>query len=66
MPLSRKAIEEFKEIYRKETGQEISDEEARDIAEGLFFFFKLICRPLPKKEKGKENRGASRFSGEGY
>jgi len=66
MPLSRKAIEEFKEIYRKETGQEISDEEARDIAEGLFFFFKLICRPLPKKEGRKENRSASRFSGKSY
>ena len=66
MPLSRKAIEEFKEIYRKETGQEISDEEARDIAEGLFFFFKLICRPLPKKGQGKENQTTSRFSAKGY
>jgi len=51
MRLSREAIEEFKEIYSKETGEEISDEEAQELAKGLLSLLKTICRPLRKKEE---------------
>jgi|Deesub1362A_J573_1020465.scaffolds.fasta_scaffold01043_5 hypothetical protein len=51
MELGRKAIEEFKEIYSQETGKEISDKEARELAEGLLSLFKIICRPIAEKEE---------------
>jgi len=57
MGLSRKAIEEFKEIYSQEFGQEISVEEARELAESLLSLFKVVCRPTPeeKEEQEKDN-----------
>ena len=36
MRLSKKAIKEFKEIYRKEYGETISDEEVQEIGQNLF------------------------------
>ena len=47
MRLSKVAIEEFKEIYFKEFGEEITDEEAREMGENLVSLFEIICRPLP-------------------
>lgn len=57
MGLSRKAIEEFKEIYLQEIGQGISVQEARELAESLLSLFKTICRPIAKEkeEQGKDN-----------
>jgi len=51
MRLSREAIEEFKEVYSKETGEEISNEEAQELAEALLSLLRIVCRPLPKKEE---------------
>ncbi len=42
MSLSEKSIEEFKEIYRKEYGKELSQAEAFEMANGLVNFFKLL------------------------
>ena len=47
MRLGKEAIEEFKEIYRKEFGGEISDEEAYEMGLRLINLFKLIYRPIP-------------------
>jgi len=46
--LSKKAIEEFKQIMKEEQGVELSDEEAREAAEKLLNLFRVIYRPLPK------------------
>ena len=60
MNLSKKAIEEFEEIWRKEIGTEIPDEEVQALAQDLLSLFKLICRPLPQREGRKEkDRGSS-------
>ena len=49
MGLSKEAIEEFKEIYFKEFGEKISDEEAIGMGENLVSLFEIIYRPLPEK-----------------
>lgn len=50
MSLSDKAIKEFKEIYYKEYGKDISDEEAQEIGQRLISLFKIIYRPIPGKD----------------
>ena len=47
MQLSNEAIKEFKEIYRKNFGQELSDLEAREKAERFITFMEVICQPIP-------------------
>ena len=48
MGLSKKAIKEFKEIYKKEFGKTISDEEAEEKGQRLLSLFKIIYRPIPE------------------
>ena len=40
--LSREAIEEFKEIYKEEFGETLSDDEVREIAMRLLRFFGIL------------------------
>lgn len=51
MRLSKEAIKEFKEIYHKEFGEVISDEEAQEMGGGLLSLFKVIYRPIPEDEE---------------
>ena len=53
MGLSKKAIEEYKAIYREELKEEISDAEAQELGESLISLFRIIYRPLPKS--GRQN-----------
>jgi len=46
--LSKKAIKEYKEVYKKQFGEELSDEEARKQAERLMRLFKVVAKPIPK------------------
>jgi hypothetical protein len=48
MKLSKKAIDEFKEIYFREFGQNITDEEAQVLGSNLISLFKIICRSVPE------------------
>ena len=59
MGLGRKAIEAFKKIYLEEIGQEISAEEARELAESLLSLFKTICRPISEEEQGEDNNASN-------
>ena len=45
--LSRQAVEEFKAIYHEEFGQDVSDDEAQEIALRLLRLFDLLVQPLP-------------------
>jgi hypothetical protein len=47
--ISDQALQEFKMIWREETGQEISDKEALDAAVALLGVFDAIYRPIPKE-----------------
>ena len=47
--LSDKALEEFKEIWFKQYGEEISDERAVELGINLLNLFDHIYRPVPKE-----------------
>ena len=55
MHVSKKALEEFKEIYKDEFGVELSDDKAREMTSNLLRLFQIITRPLPSERKKKEN-----------
>ena len=48
MQFNKKAIKEFKEIYRKEFNEEIDDKTARKMAGRLLILFKAVYGPLIK------------------
>lgn len=47
--ISKEQLEEFKRIHKKETGKNISDQEALDGATRLLNLMKAIYKPIPKK-----------------
>jgi hypothetical protein len=51
MTLSKERIDEFKEIYKKENGKEMSDQEASDVAHNLVGFVELIWELSQKHAK---------------
>lgn len=53
MMISDQALQEFKMIWQKETGQEITDKEALDAAVALLHLFDVIYRPIPKEWSDK-------------
>ena len=57
MGLSKKAIKELKEIYRKEFKEDISDGKAQELGQNLISLFKVIYRPLPEYIKTSEDEG---------
>ena len=44
MDLSQQAIDEYKQIYKKEFGKEISDDEARKQGNNLIGFFEVLLK----------------------
>lgn len=56
MRLSKKAIKEFKEIYYKEFGRTISDEEAQEKGQSLLSLFKIIYRPIPTEKNDRTKK----------
>jgi len=42
--LSREAIEEFRAIYQEEFGQELSDDEIKEVATRLLHFFGILSK----------------------
>jgi flagellin-specific chaperone FliS len=56
MRLSKEAIEEFKEIYEREFGKTITDEEAQEMGQNLISLFKIIYREIPLDNDDKQNR----------
>jgi hypothetical protein len=48
MALSKKAIEEFKAIYKKEFKKDISDDKAQELGQNLIDLFRIIYRPIPE------------------
>lgn len=56
MQLSKETIQEFKEIYLRKEGKELSDKEALEIALNLLLVFGAIYHPIPKAEKKMPKR----------
>lgn len=47
MEIPQKDLDEFKAIYRKEFGENLSDRDAQDIAGRLISILRIICQPIP-------------------
>lgn len=50
MALTKKAIEEYKEIYYKKFGKSISDAEALEQGTRLINLMRVIYKPIPKEK----------------
>jgi hypothetical protein len=48
MDLSKEAIEEFRQIYKQEFGEEISKEKADQLGTNLVDLFKIIYKKIPE------------------
>ncbi|MDB5244698.1 MAG: hypothetical protein JWN18_568 [Parcubacteria group bacterium] len=46
MPISKESLEEFREIYQKEFGRRISEEDSLEMATRLIKLYMIIYRPL--------------------
>lgn len=53
MPITKEDAARFKELYKKETGEDISDEEALECATSLVEMIKLIYKPIKKSDLDK-------------
>jgi len=51
--LSRQAVEEFKVIYQEEFSQQLSDDEAQEMALSLLRLFDTLLQPLPGDPPGQ-------------
>lgn len=49
MRLPQEAINKFREIYRKDYGVALNDEQAIEIASSFFQLMKIAYKPIPKK-----------------
>jgi hypothetical protein len=54
--ISSEQLKEFKKIYKKEFGEDISDEDALESATKLIEMVKLIYRPIKKSDYEKYNK----------
>ena len=57
MPITEKDVAKFKELYKKETGKDISDEEALECATSLVEMIKLVYKPIKKSDLDKFEKG---------
>jgi hypothetical protein len=53
--ISKKALDEFKSIWKKQFGEEISDQKALEQGTNLLNLFNAVYRPI-KKEWVEENK----------
>lgn len=54
--LSQEAIEEFKELFKKRYGRELSDEEASKRANNLFNLYKTVYLPVIEFKIDKDGK----------
>ena len=53
MLLNDETCEEFRQVYKEDTGEDITIEEAREIASRLLELCRLLARPLPGEIKAR-------------
>ena len=62
--ISKEALEEFKAIWKKEFGKDISDAHALEQATNLLTLMKVVYSPIKKEWLEKEEEGRSENSRE--
>ena len=67
MTVSKKYVDEFKEIYKKEHGKDLSDSEAQEAANNLVGFFDILwkCSMEDSKKKARLKKEPDGFPVEG-
>ena len=58
MQLSKKAIDEYKAIYKRRFGKDLTDEEAYKQGSNLLRLFQVIYRPLPEKKEDDSKKNS--------
>lgn len=53
MTLSDKSVQEFKDIFKKEYGQDLTDAEAREQGERLVSFFEILYEQAQTEHRRK-------------
>ena len=53
---SKESVEEFKEIFQKEYGQKLTDEEASESAYSLLNFFKLLLEVDDRNKRQEKDQ----------
>lgn len=67
MRLNQSDIEELKQIYREEFGEELSDDEVWEMGTRLFRLFYILFTPSHQSERREErSTHPARESSEGY
>ncbi len=51
--ISKESLEEFKKIYRKQFGKDISDQDALESATKLLNLLRVVYKPMTKEEFSK-------------
>lgn len=46
--ITKEALEEYKKIYKKQTGEDLSDQEALESATKLLNLIQLVYKPVPE------------------
>ena len=55
MPLTQKAIDELKEIYKEEFKVDLPDKEAWEMGHRILGLFDIVLRPLTEDNKNSQN-----------
>ena len=61
MPLSRKAIEELKTIYKDAYGKELSDHDAWEMGHRLLRVFYVLTRPIDEEDDASKSSNPLAF-----
>ena len=62
MLLNDKTCEEFRQVYKKDTGEDIAIEEAREMSSRLLELCRLLLRPLPEEIEARTKQLSEEFS----
>ncbi len=54
--ISKEAVNEFKELYKKHYGEELNDFVASEAANRLVGLFKAVYRPIPRAQEEEYNK----------
>lgn len=57
--LSKEAIEEFKKIHKEHYGEDITDQEALELAQNLLNVYKIVYRPIPQDKDATSVKGTN-------
>lgn len=54
--ISKEKLQQFKEIYYRQEGRWLSDDEAKKLGRGLIDLYKIIYKPIKKKGNVNEDK----------